>query len=133
MPSPPDPPRARVVVVDDDQVVREVLRARLPELGVQVVAEAVTGIEALGVVRDLADAGTLPDAVITDYEMPEMNGLTLSRTLTAFWPELQVVLVTGHEDDVVLEAGRNAGAHIALRKDAQLPERLAGVVRARQR
>lgn len=120
----------RVVIVDDDRVLRAILRSRLPALGVEVVAEAATGIEAIGVVRDLDREGRLPDAVVTDYEMPEMNGLALSRTLTAFWPELVVVLMTGSNDDVVLEAGRHAGAQFALHKDTDLPERLAQIVNA---
>lgn len=119
----------RVVLVDDDKVYRLHLRRALTALGVEVVGEAETGVEAIAVVRGLEREGALPDGVVTDYEMPEMNGLTVCRTLAAFWPELRLVLVTGHEDDVVLEAGTHAGAHAAIVKGDELAERVVAALR----
>jgi two-component system LytT family response regulator len=84
--------RVRAVIVDDEELARQGLRACLARLGdVEVVGECATGREALGVIRE-----TSPDVVFVDVEMPGRTGLEVieaSRT----GPRPRFVLVTAHD------------------------------------
>ena len=92
--------RARLLVVDDEPLVRTTL-LRLLRLRGHEVVEAVGGEDALA--RDDLDSF---DAILTDLGMPGMNGRTLATTLRARFPHLPIVLLTGdtepgEPDDVI--------------------------------
>ncbi|MBD5787894.1 response regulator transcription factor [Cellulosimicrobium terreum] len=105
----------RVVIVDDQELVRAGLRALAIHDGdIEVVAEARTGREGLARVRELR-----PDVVLMDVRMPEMDGLEATRAIVAdpALDDLRVlVLTTFDEDEHVVEAIR-AGAAGYLLKD----------------
>ncbi|WP_454043477.1 response regulator [Cellulosimicrobium sp. Marseille-Q8652] len=105
----------RVVIVDDQELVRAGLRALAVHDGdVEVVAEAATGRQGLARVREHR-----PDVVLMDVRMPEMDGLEATRAIVAD-PALDavrvLVLTTFDEDEHVVEAIR-AGAVGYLLKD----------------
>ncbi len=80
-----------VLLVEDDDDVRAILRAELMDMGLSVV-EAATGDEA----ADLADAIGDIDLVVSDVAMPgRLNGFDLARRLACARPEVGVVLVSG--------------------------------------
>ena len=85
-----------VLVVDDDMYVREVLVESLRERGHSVVA-AGDGLEAVGVLRG---RGVRVDLVVTDMEMPQMDGVALVRALVADSDlrEVPIVLCSGRVD-----------------------------------
>ena len=83
-------PPAKLLVVDDDSLIRRSLAEMLRGEG-YAVSEASTGAEALRVFAQVA-----PDLVITDFNMPEVDGLQLLRELRARKPERPVILVTGY-------------------------------------
>ncbi|HUF36092.1 MAG TPA: PAS domain S-box protein [Gemmatimonadales bacterium] len=56
------------------------------------------------------------DAVVTDYSMPEMNGLELARAIHGIRPEVPIILATGHLDDLPREELDRAGVLLTLRK-----------------
>jgi PAS domain S-box-containing protein len=85
--------RISVLVIDDQQDVREVMVAHLQALGYEV-SQAASGQEALDRLRD----GDAVDALIADYAMPEMSGTELARAAQALNQELGVVIVTGYVD-----------------------------------
>ncbi len=87
--------QGRILVVDDDEEARYVYQAHLQEEG-HAVACAATGGEALKLIE--AEAF---DLVITDLDMPEMNGFALIRYLVRLRPELPIFICTGVE----MEAG----------------------------
>lgn len=98
--------RPRVVLVDDDPLVRAGLRMMLggPD-GVDVVAEGDDGDRAVELV-----GRHRPDVVLMDIRMERTDGLTATREVLRSWPEAKVlVLTTFDADDHVLEALR-AGA-----------------------
>lgn len=103
-----DPKDIRVMVVDDDRIVRRIVVTKLSGLG-YTVSEAVDGQEALEKLED----GAVYDLLITDQLMPRMNGLQLIRALRASpKPEkatLPVIMLTSKsgEQDIIqgLEAG----------------------------
>jgi CheY-like chemotaxis protein len=88
-----------ILLVDDDDPVREVTAAILEDLG-YCVAEADTGEAAL---RMLERGGHI-DLLMVDYSMPGMNGALLAHAVREQWPDLPVLLVTGYADKNVLEA-----------------------------
>jgi CheY-like chemotaxis protein len=81
---------ARVLLVDDEEIVRQATAEMLADVG-YVVAEADCGLSALRAMDDLP----APDIVITDYKMPGMSGVDLARALRAARPSLPVLLITG--------------------------------------
>jgi signal transduction histidine kinase len=102
---PPDPtlPKLRLLMVDDDSMVREVLAHELEDRGFQVVT-ASDGLSALA----LLDRGEPADVLVSDYAMPGMNGLTLIEEARRRRPDLPALLLTGYaEDEAGLAAAQN--------------------------
>jgi DNA-binding NarL/FixJ family response regulator len=114
----------RLVVVDDDPMVRAALRMMLGgDPGLAVVAEASDGEEALRVVP-AADA----DVVLMDIRMPVRDGLSATEELLAVDPGLKVIVLTTFDtDDMVLRALRIGAAGFLL-KDTP-PARLVEAIR----
>ena len=104
----------RLVVVDDHDLAREGLKDMLlDEPDIEVVGEAVNGLDALLVCSRLR-----PDMLLMDVRMPEMDGLAATRVIKARYPEISVLMVTMHENpDYLLEALK-AGAAGYVLKDA---------------
>ena len=102
-----DPGEAkRVLVVEDDEKMRELMQNVLGEAGYSVEAVA-NGLRALSVLAE----NEPPDLVISDIEMPGMSGIDLLRTLKAIAPTLPVVLMSGlYETDLGLDALRSGAA-----------------------
>lgn len=122
-PAPLDHPR-RILVVDDALTVRELQRSILERAGF-VVTMASDGREALERL-DEAD----PDLVLTDVEMPELDGLGLTRAIRALdrWTNLPVVILTSRSEDADRQAGLEAGADAYIVKAAFDEAALLGVV-----
>ncbi|CAL9436360.1 response regulator transcription factor [Streptomyces sp. enrichment culture] len=105
---------ARVVVADDQTVVREgivMLLGLLP--GVEVVGAAGDGEEAVRLVAELA-----PDVVLMDLRMPRCDGVEATRRIRAEHPGTQVVVLTTYADDASVFPALRAGARGYLTKDA---------------
>jgi CheY-like chemotaxis protein len=90
-----------VLVVEDEEAVRELLRKILHDHGYSVL-EAAHGREALL----LAQRYQQPiHVLVTDVVMPEMGGRELVEALTPLYPEIRVLYVSGYTDDEVLRRG----------------------------
>jgi two-component system NarL family response regulator len=105
--------RGRVLIVDDDPLFRESLRAILED-DLEVVGEAADGGEAVSMVTD---GGV--DLVVMDVSMPRLGGIDATRALVAHDPAVLVVILTGTDDDCENEAIA-AGARAYLRKSSGL-------------
>lgn len=115
-------PLARVIVVDDQTVVREGLVLILGLLpGVVVAGAAASGEEALRLV-----AQEHPDIVLMDLRMPHMDGVEATRRIRAAFPATRVVVLTTYSDDESIMAALRAGARGYLTKNA----RAADIARA---
>lgn len=113
----------RVLVVDDEKDIRELLALELSLAGFEV--EAVdSGEKAVEAVRHRPHR-----LVITDYRMPGMDGIETLRALLRIDPSLRIVVMTAYASAEVLEASRNAGVFACIRKPFDLDE-LQRVIRA---
>jgi len=101
---PAEKERSRVVIADDDAAILDWIGSLL-ELRFDVVGRAVNG-------RDLVEAvGTLlPSVVVTDITMPEMDGLEACRLITSKYFGVKVVVISVHNDPVIIQAAFEAGA-----------------------
>lgn len=104
----------RVLLVDDHPVVRRGIRSwlqRQPEI--QVVGEAADGLEALGLCRSLQ-----PDVVITDLDMPRMDGLALTAALARELPHVKTLILSMHANTEHILRILQAGARGYVSKEA---------------
>jgi DNA-binding NarL/FixJ family response regulator len=114
----------RVVIADDQALVRAGLRLILEtEEGMEVVAEAGDGEEAIAAVRRLR-----PDVVLMDVRMPRLDGLEAARRILAGGADCRVIMLTTFDLDEYVYAALSAGASGFLLKDGS-PEHLVAAVR----
>jgi DNA-binding NarL/FixJ family response regulator len=114
----------RVVVIDDQTLVRTGFRMILDETGdIEVVGEAADGAQALAVV-----GRTRPDVVLMDVRMPGMDGIEATRRLRAGpQPAPRVIILTTFDLDEYVYAGLQAGASGFLLKDTLAADLVAAV------
>jgi DNA-binding NarL/FixJ family response regulator len=119
------PPKVtRLLIADDHALVREGLRTMLSgEDGIEVIAEANDGQQALNLCRELR-----PDLVLMDVRMPVMDGLQATKRIKAEMPKTSVMMVTMHENPDYLFEAVKAGAAGYVLKEAS-GERLLSAVR----
>jgi DNA-binding NarL/FixJ family response regulator len=116
--------RLRVVVADDQALVRTGFRMILAAGGIDVVAEASTGAEAVEAVRR-----SLPDVVLMDVRMPEMDGIEATRRILAGTGDVpRIIMLTTFDLDQYVYAALAVGASGFLLKDVT-PEHLLAAVR----
>jgi CheY-like chemotaxis protein/anti-sigma regulatory factor (Ser/Thr protein kinase) len=123
---------ARVLLVDDENVVREVLAEQLENAGFSVLAAA-NGTEALA----LLAAGVAVEALVTDLSMPGVDGLTVIRAAQERYPGLPAVLLTGYAGDgaALAVGGAVSGSFSLLRKPVtgvQLIDRVRALLAGRE-
>jgi len=122
-----------VLVVDDHAVVRRGLAAYLESAdGIEAVAEAVNGRDALVQLRRLATENRLPKVVLMDVLMPEMDGISAIGEILASYPDVRVVMLTSFGEVERVYAALQAGAAGYLLKDAD-PDEVAAAIRAAAR
>ena len=113
-----NPEPVSVVVADDQAAVREGLVLLLGTLpGITVVGEAQDGVAAVETV-----AGTRPQVVLMDLNMPRRDGVEATRRIRADHPGTQVVVLTTYSDDESIIGALQAGALGYLTKDATRAE-----------
>lgn len=128
VPEMPPSTRSNILVVDDDRIELRLLGKLLTDAG-HAVATARTGAEALRQVLE-----NPPQLVITDWQMPEMDGVSLCRALrqTKVGRQVYVIILTGCDDEEHLVEGFEAGADDFVIKPFQ-PRTLLARIRAGQR
>jgi DNA-binding NarL/FixJ family response regulator len=114
----------RIAIADDHTLFRRSLRSLLEAKGFQVVGEAERGDLVIDVVRRCS-----PDVVLMDIDMPHLDGITVTRSLLAEMPGLQVVVLTGSCDEGHLLGALEAGARGYLLKTVEPAELFAALDR----
>jgi DNA-binding NarL/FixJ family response regulator len=109
---------ARILVVDDQTVVREGLVLLLELLpGIEVAGACGDGEQAVAMVAELR-----PDVVLMDLRMPRMDGVEATRRIREAHPDVGIVVLTTYADDESIFAALRAGARGYLTKDADADE-----------
>ena len=115
------PGAVRLLVADDHPIMRSGLVAILEdEANLKIVAEASNGAEAVARYRE-----HVPDVVLLDLRMPDMDGVDVTRAIRAITPDARIIILTTFDiDEGIYEAVR-AGARAYLLKDASPDELIA--------
>jgi DNA-binding NarL/FixJ family response regulator len=115
--------RIRVLIVDDDDLMRAGLRGVLSsDPAIELVGEAGDGRQAAYRTRLLR-----PDVVLMDVRMPDLDGISATRELLAAFPEVKVVILTTFEQDDYIFGALSAGASGFLLKRTRPEELIAAI------
>lgn len=115
--------KARIVIVEDQTIVRQGLRLVLTADGeLDVVGEAENGLEGIRAVQQYK-----PDLVLIDLSMPKMNGIAAIKEIKRQYPDTKIVALTIHKSDEHILAAFEAGADGYCVKDAAQEELLKSV------
>jgi two-component system chemotaxis response regulator CheY len=100
----------KIVIVDDSDFSRSIIRKMLTEENIEIVGEANSAEEALVVIKDKK-----PNIVITDIVMPEVSGIELTERINQSYSEISVIVISSlTQEHVILEAiGAGASDFIA--------------------
>lgn len=123
-------PLARILIIDDEELVLATLSAMLEESGYEVL-EAGDGKEALRLLRmaslrEHEEKGAMPSVVITDMNMPERDGTQMIVDLRRLHPELRIIAISGSGRDL-LNMAETLGADRVLQKPFELEQLLESV------
>ena len=114
----------RVLLADDHNIFRDGLRTLIEkEAGMEVVGEAENGRKAIALAEKL-----LPNVIIMDVSMPDMNGIEATRKIVSAIPDVKVIALSMHSDRRFVLGMLEAGASGYLLKDCAFAE-LAGAIR----
>jgi DNA-binding NarL/FixJ family response regulator len=117
--------KIRVLIAEDETVTRELLSRLIGmEADIEVVGQAPNGKVALGLCRKL-----MPDVLLTDIRMPEMDGIEATKRIKTEMPSVQVVILTIHHDDANVFEAIKAGARGYVLKESP-PEETVAAIRA---
>ena len=112
----------RILVVDDNQAVRLIVRSTFEMQGPFIVHEAVDGIDAVEKALSLN-----PDLVVMDLSMPRMHGLDATRQLKKDHPPVHVILFTMHQGALSESEASKAGVDAVISKSDGLETLLTRV------
>jgi DNA-binding NarL/FixJ family response regulator len=113
-----DDRNVKVVLIDDHDLVRGGIKTMLESQGdIEVIGEASDGIQALSTVE-----ASLPDVVLIDVIMPKKDGIEATREIKDAFPNVGVVVLTGHDEQQFVFDALKAGASGYLLKTAELDE-----------
>jgi DNA-binding NarL/FixJ family response regulator len=108
----------KILLADDHKITRQGLRSLLDkEADMQVVAEAEEGRSAVRLVREL-----LPDMVIMDVTMPDLNGMEAARQIVDAFPDVKIIALSMHSDALFVTEMLRSGASGYLLKDCAFEE-----------
>jgi DNA-binding response OmpR family regulator len=111
-----------VLVVDDDELERELIADRLAQRGI-LALQAADGLQALETLRREA-----VHVVVVDWHMPVMDGIEFTEKFRAELPgDTYVIMLTARRDDFDFERGYRAGVDDYLTKDVREPELMARI------
>jgi DNA-binding NarL/FixJ family response regulator len=115
----------RILIADDHALFRDGLRSLLTAQGHEVIGEAKNGREAIAMAREL-----VPEMVLMDLSMPEVDGIAATKVIAAEMPNVKVVILTASESDATLFDAIKSGAQGYLIKNLEADDFFALLDRA---
>jgi two-component system, NarL family, response regulator NreC len=110
--------KQRVLIVDDHDLLRAGIHALLNDVAdLSVIGEAANGQEAISLAEELS-----PDLILLDISLPDINGLELAKRLLLLQPRPYILLITVHEDKVMLQESLSLGVSGYILKRATKSE-----------
>ena len=119
--------KLRVLLVDDEQEFVETLADRLKMRDLET-STAHNGQEALSAVKEEE-----PDVIVLDLKMPGIHGIEVLKRVKEAYPNVEVIILTGHGSEMDEQAARGLGAFDYLRKPANLDTLVSRIKNAFQR
>ncbi len=116
----------RVLVAEDDPVVRVALRELLEGEGFEVVGVAANGAEAVALMEQVE-----PEVILSDVAMPVMNGLEATRSIKRRFPDVEVVILSGTADPEHVTEAEEVGVYRFLNKGSTFEQIIDTVAKAR--
>lgn len=107
----------KIFLADDHKIMRDGLRVLIEKSGMSVVGEAENGQQTLDLVEKV-----LPDVIIMDISMPDINGIEVTRKILARYPKMKVIALSMHSDRQLVAKMLAAGASGYLLKDCAFGE-----------
>lgn len=109
----------KVLIVDDESIIRKGLRNIIDwkGLGCDICGEASDGIEGIQMIKELR-----PDIIITDINMPEIDGLTMIRETKQQLPECKIIILTGYRDFEYIQEAIRLGAFDYMLKPSKIED-----------
>ncbi|MEV5025765.1 response regulator transcription factor [Paenibacillus sp. LPE1-1-1.1] len=125
-----------IMIVDDEAGVRNSIKAKIDwqASGFHIAAEASNGEEALSLLQERS----LPDVLLTDIRMPQMDGIGLINACKLLYPSLKIVVLSGYSDYTYMQAAIQAGVKdyllkpVGRRELVALLEKLSNEIAAEQ-
>jgi DNA-binding NarL/FixJ family response regulator len=113
----------RLLIADDHPIVRQGLRQAIDsDVGIEVVAEAGDGLEALVKIRQ-----TLPQVAILDIDMPKLDGFQVASAIGDEKLAVEIVLLTVHREESFMKKGLDLGARGYVLKDSAITDIVSAV------
>jgi DNA-binding NarL/FixJ family response regulator len=112
----------RIVIAEDNALLRGVLRDALEEAGMDVVGEAGDGAQATALAQD-----NRPDVVVMDMRMPTMDGIEATERIAGAEWAMPVVVLSAYDEPQMIEAALAAGASTCLKKGVGLDELIEAI------
>jgi DNA-binding NtrC family response regulator len=107
---------AKVLIVDDDDAIRQIITALLSKMGYKV-SGACDGLEGIQRFEEFS-----PDVVITDLVMPRFDGIQFFERIREKAPTIKVIIITAHRDIEEVSLAKEMGAHSFIFKPFSLDE-----------
>lgn len=115
--------RLRLVIVDDHDLLREGIHARLSDTDfVEIAGEGSNGREAVELCEELS-----PDLILLDISMPEMNGLEAAQVIRERSPSTKILFLSIYDNDEYVHEALRVGANGFVLKDVSKPEMINAI------
>lgn len=118
----------KIMIVDDEKWTRDIIKTfgKWEEYGMQIVGEAENGLDAIRISEQ-----SLPQLVITDMRMPRMDGIELLNYFKLNYPEIKLIVVSGHDDFMYTKQAIQCKVHDYLLKPIDAKELNAALLRCK--